>query len=216
MDRLKAVVFDYGKVLSLPPTAEQWKKMSTRFAQPLEEFQKIYWGHREELDRGTFKNADYWKAVGRDCGVEVSDQESEELIDQDNTQWTNKSPEVLKLARDLKRAGYKIAILSNMERRMLAAMRAKLEWLDEFDVQIYSCEIGMVKPEAEIYWHCCGRLECRPEEALFLDDKKVNTEGAKRMGMQSYVFQSAADAVMRTGEQEITVGELRALLLGGR
>jgi len=216
MSRLKAVVFDYGKVLSLPPTEEQWAKLSTRFAKPLQEFQQIYWGHREELDRGTLDNAAYWKAVGKDCGFEISDAEAAELIDQDNEQWTNECPEVLELARDLQRAGYKTAILSNMERRMLKAMRKKLEWLDEFDAQIYSCEIGMVKPEPEIYWHCCGRLGCRPEEALFLDDKKVNTDGAKRMGMQSYVFQSAADTVMRTGEQEISVGELRALLLGGR
>jgi hypothetical protein len=34
--------------------------------------------------------------------------------------------------------------------------------------------------------------------------------------MLSYVFHSAADPVMQTGEQEITVAELRALLLGGR
>jgi putative hydrolase of the HAD superfamily len=95
-------------------------------------------------------------------------------------------------------------------------MRQKLRWLDEFDTQIYSCEVGMVKPEPEIYHHCCKQLGCQPDEALFLDDKKVNTEGAKRAGMQSYVFHSAADEVMRTGEMEISVQELRARLLGGR
>ena len=55
-----------------------------------------------------------------------------------------------------------------------------------------------------------------PPQALFLDDKKVNTEGAKRVGMQSYVFHSAVDPVMQTGGPEITVAELRALLLDGR
>jgi putative hydrolase of the HAD superfamily len=216
MSTLKAVVFDYGKVLSLPPTEEQWLKVSTRFAKPLQEFQQIYWGHREELDRGTLDNPDYWKAVGRDCGVEVNDAEAQELIDGDNTQWTNESAEVLGLARDLHRAGYKTAILSNMERRMLRFMREKLKWLDEFDVQVYSCEIGMVKPEPEIYLYCCGRLGCHPDEALFLDDKKVNVDGARRAGLQSSVFHSAPDPVMLTGTQEITVGELRARLLGGR
>jgi putative hydrolase of the HAD superfamily len=216
MSRLKAVVFDYGKVLSLPPTQEQWQRVSERFAKPLQEFQQIYWGHREELDRGTLDNAAYWKTVGRDCGFEIGDSEAEELIDQDNTQWTNECAEVLELARDLHRSGYKTAILSNMERRMLKAMRQKLRWLDEFDTQIYSCEVGMVKPEPEIYHHCCKQLGCQPDEALFLDDKKVNTEGAKRAGMQSYVFHSAADEVMRTGEMEISVQELRARLLGGR
>jgi putative hydrolase of the HAD superfamily len=215
MPTLKAVAFDYGKVLSLPPTLQQWQALSTRFAKPMEEFQPIYWGkNREELDRGTLDNVAYWQKVGRECGQAISAAEASKLIEHDNAQWTNENLEMLGLARDLRRAGYKTAILSNMERRMLAAMRRKLTWLDEFEVQIYSCEIGTVKPEAEIYLECCQRLGCLPQEALFLDDKKVNTEAAKKLGMQSFVFHSAVDPVMQTGESEITVAELRTMLLG--
>ncbi len=216
MPTLKAVAFDYGKVLSLPPTREQWETLCVRFAMPVQGFQAIYWGHREELDRGTLDNVAYWQKVGKDCGFEISEAEALELIEHDNTQWTNENVEMLSLSRDLRRAGYRTAILSNMERRMLAAMRQKLAWLDEFEVQIYSCEVGTVKPEAEIYLECCQRLGCLPEEALFLDDKKVNTEGAREVGMQSFVFHSAVDPVMQTGESEITVPELRAMLLGAR
>jgi putative hydrolase of the HAD superfamily len=215
MPTFKAVAFDYGKVLSLPPTHEQWQSLSERFALPVQEFQQIYWGHREELDRGTLDNVHYWQAVGRDCGFAISVAEAEELIEQYNTQGTNESPEMLDLTRDLRRAGYLTAILSNMQFTMLAAMRRKLKWLDEFDVQMYSCEVGTVKPEPAIYLECCRRLGCQPQETLFLDDKKVNTEAAKKVGMQSYVFHSAEDQVMLTGEQEITVAELRSLLLGG-
>jgi putative hydrolase of the HAD superfamily len=216
MHTLQAVAFDYGKVLSLPPTEAQWRTLSTRFGKPLQEFQQIYWGNREELDRGTLDNVAYWQRVGKDCGLDISDAEALELIEHDNLQWTNENPEMLALARDLQRAGYRTAILSNMEHRMLAAMRKKLKWLDEFDVQIYSCEIGAVKPEAKIFRLCCERLGCLPEEALFLDDKKVNTEGAKKIGMQAYVYHSVVDPVMLTGESEITVAELRAQLLGVR
>jgi putative hydrolase of the HAD superfamily len=216
MPNLKAVAFDYGKVLSLPPTEEQWQTLSTRFQKLPQEFQPIYWGNREALDRGTLDNVAYWQKVGQDCGLVISEAEALELIEHDNTQWTNENPEMLSLARDLHRAGYRTAILSNMERRMLAAMRKKLKWLDEFDVQIYSCEIGTVKPEAKIYLECCRQLDCDPEQALFLDDKKVNTDAAKKVGMKAYVFHSAIDPVMRTGESEITVPELRKLLLSAK
>jgi len=215
MPTFKAVVFDYGKVLSLPPTQQQWQALSSRFGKPVEEFQRIYWGHREELDRGTLDNVHYWQKVGEDCGVEITVSEAESLIERDNAQWTNENPEMVAFARELRHAGYRTAILSNMEPRMLAAMRRKLPWLDDFDVQMYSCEIGTVKPEAAIYLECCRRLACEPSEALFLDDKKVNTEAAKQVGMQSYVFHSAHDPVMLTGEQEITVEQLRSMLLNG-
>ncbi len=214
MPTLKAVAFDYGRVLSLPPTQEQWQTLTTRFAKALPEFQAIYWKYRDQIDRGTLDSVAYWQRVGSDCGFQISEAEAQELIEHDNMQWTNENAEMLGLARDLRRAGYKTAILSNMEHRMLAAMRQKLAWLDEFEVQIYSCELGTVKPEAEIYLECCQRLGCQPQEALFLDDKKVNTEAAKQVGMHSFVFHSAVDTVMQTGESEVTVAELRAMLLG--
>lgn len=216
MSALKAVAFDYGKVLSLPPTAEQWQRLSSRFGKPPQAFQQIYWGHREELDRGTLDNLGYWQAVARDCGHEIGADEAEQLIERDSDQWANENPEMLALARDLRRAGYRTAILSNMERRLLTVIRRKLAWLDDFDVQIFSCEVGTVKPEPAIYLECCRRLGCEPREALFLDDKQINTEAAKKVGMESFVFHSAADEVMQTGEQEITVVELRAMLLNGR
>ena len=216
MPAFKAVAFDYGKVLSLPPTREQWLALSTRFGKPPQEFQRFYWGHREELDRGTLDNVHYWQAVGRDCGVAISAVVAEDLIEHDNEQWTNENPETVALARDLHRAGYRTAILSNMQDRMLAIMRRKLAWLDEFDVQMYSCELGTVKPEPAIYLECCRRLGCAPPETVFLDDKKVNIDAARRVGMHSYVFHSAHDPVMLTGEQEITVQELRLMLLDGK
>jgi putative hydrolase of the HAD superfamily len=215
MHSLKAVVFDYGKVLCLPPTEQQWHKLSSHFGKPLQEFQRIYWGHREELDRGTLDSVHYWQKVGAECGVEISPADAEALIEHDNQQWTNENREMVAFAHELRSAGYRTAILSNMEWRMLAAMRRKLTWLNDFDVQIYSCEIGTVKPEPAIYFECCRRLTCQPAEALFLDDKQVNTDAAKQIGMQSFVFHSAHDPVMLTGEQEITVEELRAMLLNG-
>jgi putative hydrolase of the HAD superfamily len=216
MPALKAVAFDYGKVLSLPPTAEQWQTLSSRFGAQPHQFQQIYWGHRQELDRGALDNIAYWQAVARDCGHAIGATEAEELIELDNAQWSNENSAMLAFARELRRSGYRTAILSNMEPRLLAAIRKRLTWLDEFEVQIFSCEIGTVKPEAAIYLECCRRLGCEPSEALFLDDKKVNTEAAKKVGMQSYVYHSALDAVMQTGEQEITLAELRAMLLNGR
>jgi putative hydrolase of the HAD superfamily len=216
MSAIKAVIFDYGKVLSLPPTVADWEKVSQRFGKSLQEFQTIYWGHREELDRGTLDNPSYWKAVGRDCGFEVSDAEAEQLIEGDNRQWTHVAEDVLAFSRDLRSKGFRTAILSNMERRMLAVMREKLHWLNEFDAQVYSCEIGLVKPQPESYRHCCERLGSLPAETVFLDDKRVNVEGARRVGLVSWIFQSAPDPVMQTGTPEITLGELRAQLLDAR
>jgi putative hydrolase of the HAD superfamily len=98
------------------------------------------------------------------------------------------NPDMLQLARQLKESGVKIAILSNMQSDMLKVMRAKFDWLPEFDVQMYSCEVGMVKPKTEVYLECARRLGVEPSACLFLDDKQPNVTGAEKAGMHALLF----------------------------
>ncbi|MBI2617014.1 HAD-IA family hydrolase [Candidatus Gottesmanbacteria bacterium] len=53
---------------------------------------------------------------------------------------------------------------------------------------VKSCEIGLVKPQPEIYLHAQKRAKKKPEEILFIDDLLQNVEGAKRVGWNSIVF----------------------------
>jgi len=184
-----AVIFDYGKVLSMPPTQAQWDRLAGFFGATQDLFQKQYWGHRDAYDRDEFRAAGYWRAVAKDNGKDVTDAEVEQLIEWDNEQWTNLNPEMLELSRRLRAGGVRTAILSNMQAEMLAYMRRKFGWLDEFEVQMYSCDVGMVKPVREIYLKCCAELGSRPENTLFLDDKMPNIQGALHAGLQALLFE---------------------------
>jgi putative hydrolase of the HAD superfamily len=188
---LRAVIFDYGRVLSLSPTEDDWSALATATELPLETLQHRYWEYRDAYDRKEVTAAEYWAKV---AGRELSENEITELISRDDAQWTRVNPDMLHLARQLKEAGLKIAILSNMQVDMLRVMRAKFEWLSDFDVQMYSCEVGMVKPSDEIYLECARRLGIDPKQALFLDDKDKNIAGAEAVGMHSLLFEGETSA----------------------
>ena len=182
---LEAVVFDYGTVLSLAPTADEWHRLAATANRPLEEFRCDYWRYRDEYDRAACGAVSYWQAVAR----RLLDAETlRRLIECDNRQWTRINPQMLALSRRLRAAGIKTAILSNMEFEMLAEMRSKFAWLSEFDVQVYSCEVRMAKPEREIFLYTAALLKVKPGEILFLDDKPANIDGARRSGMQAWLF----------------------------
>ena len=189
---LRAVIFDYGRVLSLSPTEDDWSALATATELPLETLQHRYWEYRDAYDRKEVTAAEYWAKV---AGRELSENEITELISRDDAQWTRVNPDMLHLARQLKEAGLKIAILSNMQVDMLRVMRAKFEWLSDFDVQMYSCEVGMVKPSDEIYLECARRLGIDPKQALFLDDKDKNIAGAEAVGMHALLFEGETSAV---------------------
>ncbi len=192
---LRAVIFDYGRVLSLPPSDADWAAFAAATDLPLETLHHRYWEHRDAYDRKEVSAAEYWRQV---TGNDIAGDKLIELIALDDAQWTKVNQEMLRRARQLKSAGVKIAILSNMQIDMLRMMRAKFDWLNEFDVQMYSCEVGLVKPDAEVYMQCLRRLGVAPVEALFLDDKQKNISGADDVGMQTLLFDGDISAFDRT------------------
>ncbi len=197
---LKAIVFDYGKVLTFPPTAEDWARLAGCFDAPVEEFQKPYWGLRDAYDRAQLTADSYWSAVGEQLGRKLTREGVAYLTELDNRQWTNANPAMLELAWQAQREGLKIGILSNMQLDMLAAMRKKFDWLNRFDAQLYTCEFGAVKPEPEAYNAALRALGVRAEEALFFDDKQVNIDGARAVGMHAELFTGDVEAAYRAVE----------------
>jgi len=194
---ITAIIFDYGKVLSLPPTLQQWNRLAAVFGASQPDFQHHYWGFRDGYDRGEYNGAEYWRMVAKAFGKPITAAQITELINWDNDQWTNENPEMLGFVRRVHGEGIHTAILSNMQREMLVFMRAKFPWLYDgiFDAQVYSCEIGVVKPEAHAYLETCRQIGSQPANTLFLDDKQVNIDGAHRAGLQALLFTGALSDV---------------------
>jgi putative hydrolase of the HAD superfamily len=63
-----------------------------------------------------------------------------------------------------------------------------------FDAEVFSCEVGMLKPDPRIYALACDRLGVAPEEALFVGDG-ANDElaGAERAGLQAVMIGEAIE-----------------------
>ncbi len=55
-----------------------------------------------------------------------------------------------------------------------------------------SFEIGALKPDAICFRKAAQNVGYLPEQCLFIDDRPVNVEGARRTGMQAIVFENAA------------------------
>jgi epoxide hydrolase-like predicted phosphatase len=115
---------------------------------------------------------------------------------EDALAWTRINDAVVRWGAELRAAGYRTAILSNMPSAKLSFMRAggSFRWIDDFQPAIFSCEHALVKPEPEIYRLCLEKLALDPDNCLFLDDVPANVETARALGIHAYHFHSAAAA----------------------
>jgi putative hydrolase of the HAD superfamily len=189
--RLKAVIFDYGLVLSGPADPAARARLLEISGLSPEIFDAHYWKYRLDYDRGTLNGRTYWQTIARETGLTLSAEQIDELIEQDVLLWATVNPLMLDWLERLRAAGLKVGILSNMGEDLLAHMRRNFGWLDLLHHLTWSCELNTVKPEPAIYEHTLTKLGVEPAEALFIDDKMENVEGARSLGIHALLFRDA-------------------------
>ncbi|MET1111438.1 MAG: HAD family phosphatase [Allosphingosinicella sp.] len=58
---------------------------------------------------------------------------------------------------------------------------------------VVSGEVKLLKPDPAIYFLALDRFGLKPEEALFVDDRRINVEGAEAVGLRGHLFTDAED-----------------------
>ena len=210
---LRAVVFDYGMVLSGPQDPEAHAALMRITGMPLDSFESLYWAGRPAFDEGKFTGVVFWERFLRDAGLEPKPEVVEELNRWDARMWTTQNPRMLAWQLQLSERGLKTAILSNICENVLESIQREFDWFHRFDVLVWSFQLHMVKPGPEIYLHTLRELGTRPEETLFLDDRAVNCEAARALGMQAIQFSTVAklreDLVAHGLDKELPLPSLK-------
>lgn len=186
---IRAVIFDYGMVLSQPADPAAHARLVAISSLPAQALDRAYWRHRHEYDLG-LTGAQYWSRVAADNGVTFTPQQIEGLIEADVLMWTTVNEEMLAWVMALRNAGLRTAILSNMTHEIMTFLCREHGWLAHFNHLTWSCELGIAKPDPAIYLHTCEKLGVAPAEALFLDDKPENIAAARATGLHALQFTS--------------------------
>jgi putative hydrolase of the HAD superfamily len=199
MPIFKAVVFDYGRVISLDPVDEALEEMARLAGVPTAVFERIRMIYRNDYDRGSMRGRAYYQMVMREAGVPVTNtRDFDTLADRitllDVHSWARINGETEALMCAIREAGYKVGVLSNMPHDFLENEPDVFRVFNLCETCIFSCRYNLIKPEGEIYQVLIDALDCAPEEIVFFDDIPVNVEGARNMGIKAYRWESAKTA----------------------
>ncbi len=105
------------------------------------------------------------------------------LKDEFNVYFT----ECFDLIHELKKNGYNIFLLSNMNVEMAKVLKNHLK--DEpFNDLLFSCDIKLLKPNPEIYEYALKKWSASSEESIFIDDNAINIESFKSLGGKTFLF----------------------------
>lgn len=96
---------------------------------------------------------------------------------------------------EVRAAGCKTAAVSNNVREWQPFWDAAMPPHDRFDTVVFSCQVGLRKPNPAIYRLALDQLGVEPEAALFLDDFAAMADGARSVGMTAIDVVDHDDAI---------------------
>ena len=178
---MKNVVFDLGRVVF----AQDPNKSSDEFKQFFSYVQQTpmpqFW---VDYDLGVSSLDDVVRELSAYRGVE--EDYARELILLAISRQETIAPTAALIA-DLKRAGYRLFVLSNMSREFIDYLR-KQEVYANFEGDVVSCEVGVVKPMPQIYDMLLEKFSLNAAETIFIDDRRENIEAAEAKGITAFHF----------------------------
>lgn len=197
MLRIQCVLFDIGGVL-LTLGEQAYRDEVARYL-GLDAIPASFEKYVPMLQRGETTTAAVWKELGK----QMTDDVSYEAI---FLKYFKPIGAMLKFAAELRREGITTAILSNTEESHVRAMRT-LGFLDEFDPLFLSCEVGMRKPEPDVYEHVVNTLAIPAGAIIYIDDVAEYVEAGTRLGMHG---------ILHRGDLDATIGRVRSMIGGSR
>ncbi len=133
-------------------------------------------------DIGDIDGESYFKEAAEILGVDYDN------LLRDITQNEAINQDVVSLI-DTLGENYQVVLITNSSSDYLRHMLERFDLERRFDHILVSAEIGMTKPNLDIFQTALEVAGLSPEEAVFIDDRKENVDGAKALGIHGIVFE---------------------------
>lgn len=186
MDKIKAVIFDFGGVLIQmeddAPRLELAKRLGVTLAQ------LDHWVFDSPSARkaalGQLTIGQHWQAIAQ--GLDIPADKLSEVI---ANFWSadRLNEELVQLIRSL-RPHYKIGLLSNAWDDLRQVMNERFHIAELFDQMFISAEVKLVKPDPRIYHLAAEGLGVSSAETVFIDDMEENVAAARQEGLQAIQY----------------------------
>jgi putative hydrolase of the HAD superfamily len=202
MGRVKAVISDFGGVLT-SPLAGSFAAYHEQSGIPLEDLGAAMAALTAarginplfELETGRLTEAEFLRALSGELSRRLSGTVAMEGFGERFVGNLEPNLRLIEYLRSLRGRGYKLAICTNNVREWAPLWRAMLPVEEIFEVVVDSAFVGHRKPEPEIFELTLSELAVPAEAALFIDDVAENCEGARALGMTAVWFQSNEQAI---------------------
>lgn len=188
---MKAVVFDFGGVMTTTTMPERVRPVVERLGIPWSVIEAGFARYRRLMDGGYYDLKEMYDLVFADAELSLSPEDLSQIVEEDEASFLYRNERTLRWMKSLKAAGYKLGILTNMPPAFAIRFRETFaDFIALADAMVISGEERMFKPQRRIYELLRKRIGLDAADLLFVDDVEANCEGARRDGWRALRFES--------------------------
>ena len=194
-DGIKNIIFDFGGVildLTMQRCFDEFKKLG------VERLDKMYavvshYDFFTQLEKGKIDSTEFYDHLRTFIPNHVSNEEIE--IAWNAMLGTIPANRIQLIDKLNKGTRFRTFLLSNTNAIHYDKYVADLhrdhgfnDFSELFEKDYFSHQLGLKKPDPEIFEFILRDAELLPNETLFIDDSQVNIEGAEALGIQSFLL----------------------------
>lgn len=189
MGAISTLFFDLGGVcLSNGWDREQRRVVTADFGLDYDTFDRRHRQVVDTLERGQLTLREYLEwTIFYEARPFTIDEVTNEIM-----QLSTPFPETLDLVGALRRSGnYLLATINNESRELNEYRIEKFNLRGLFTAFFTSCYFGLLKPQPDHYRRALDITRCPADQCLYIDDRPMNVEVARILGMHAIQFVDA-------------------------
>lgn len=170
----KAIIFDFFDVIHADPFKRWLESRGLQREGAMHEASVA-------LDKGLITNEEFLRRISDVCGLPPKS------VQEEFSRHHIFDPGVITLVKTLASA-YQVGLLSNGPQQFVRSLLQKADIEDTFHHVVISSEVGMVKPDPEIFEHILHKMNTSAAAAIFIDDNPKNIAAAQALGIHGICY----------------------------
>ncbi len=178
---ITTIIFDWGGVLAPDNNYMAAKELTKKYDIDIFELLHALGGFEERFFVNNKSNEEYYKTLSKRFNIPAK--EIKDTLNKQN-EW-----EIIDFAKKLKKKKYNLYLHSDQMKPKTDAI-IHSHHVDFFDKKFFSNDLGYVKTQKESFIKVLHRINKKPEECVFIDDRPTNIETARSVGINGILFDS--------------------------
>jgi putative hydrolase of the HAD superfamily len=200
---IKAITFDLDGVY-FPDGKQKFVSAIEERGVPHDEVKRVF-ANSDEMNNqyklGKMTDEEFWAWAAEEWKLDLS---AQELIDILIASYSV-DPRVEDAVKSVRAHGYKTLVCSNNFPARVNGLQERFHFLDNFDVAVFSHEVGAAKPSELIFRELINQSGVPAEAIVFADDDAEKLSGATALGIVTFVYEDFDKFINQLQELGVTV-----------